>query len=44
VTAPEPTEQPSGGQQARLVLSWLIVGIPLIYGVYMTIKSVLPLF
>ncbi len=34
----------SGTQTARLVISWLIVGIPLVYGVYMTIKSVVPLF
>lgn len=31
-------------QTPRLVISWLIVGIPLAYGVFQTIKSVLPLF
>lgn len=38
--------QPSAptGQTARLVVSWLIVGIPLIYALYQTIKSILPLF
>jgi hypothetical protein len=35
---------PSGGPTARLVISWLVVGVPLAYGLYMTIKSVLPLF
>ena len=39
----EPTA-PSGTQTARLVISWLVVGIPLGYGLFMTIKSVLPLF
>jgi len=39
----EPTTA-SGTQTARLVVSWLVVGIPLLYGLYMTIKSVLPLF
>ena len=34
----------SGTQTPRLVISWLVVGIPLAYGLYMTIKSVLPLF
>jgi hypothetical protein len=29
---------------ARLVIAWLVVGIPLVYGLYMTIKSVVPLF
>jgi hypothetical protein len=39
----EPTAA-GGAQTARLVISWLVVGIPLLYGLYMTIKSVLPLF
>jgi hypothetical protein len=26
------------------VISWLIVGIILVYGLYQTIKSILPLF
>lgn len=32
------------GQTARLVVSWLIVGVPLVYALYQTIKSILPLF
>ncbi|WP_165964068.1 hypothetical protein [Actinomadura sp. KC216] len=28
----------------RLVISWSIVGIPLIYGVVETIRAILPLF
>lgn len=43
MTAQE-TPATSSGQSARLVLSWLIVGIPLVYGLYETIESVLPLF
>ena len=30
-------------QTPRLLISWLTVGIPLAYGVFQTIKSVLPL-
>jgi hypothetical protein len=39
----ETTDQ-TGGQTARLVISWLIVGIPIVYALYQTIKSVVPLF
>ena len=38
----EPAEQ--GGQLPRLVLSWLVVGVPLVYGVVEAVKSTLPLF
>jgi hypothetical protein len=31
-------------QAARLVISWLVVGIPIVYGLYQTIRSILPLF
>ena len=39
----EPTA-PDSTQTTRLAISWLVVGIPIVYGLYMTIKSVLPLF
>ena len=39
----EPTTS-SGTPTARLIVSWFVVGVPLVYGLYMTIKSVLPLF
>jgi hypothetical protein len=39
----EPTAEPTSASP-RLVIAWLVVGIPLVYGLYMTIKSVLPLF
>jgi hypothetical protein len=39
----EPTTEPTTAS-ARLVIAWLVVGIPLVYGLYMTIKSVVPLF
>ena len=39
----ETTEQ-VGNQTPRLVISWLVVGIPIVYALYQTIKSVLPLF
>lgn len=31
-------------QTPRLVVSWLIVGLPLAYGLYQTISKTLPLF
>ncbi|HEY0450712.1 MFS transporter small subunit [Actinophytocola sp.] len=40
----QPESSAPSSQTVRLVVSWLIVGIPLIYGLYQTIKSVLPLF
>ena len=32
------------GTKAKLVGAWLFVGIPLAYGVIMTVKKALPLF
>lgn len=40
----EAPEQTSGGQSARLVISWLVVGVPIVYALYQTIKSIVPLF
>lgn len=34
----------AGNQTPRLVVSWLIVGLPLAYGIYQTISKTLPLF
>ncbi len=34
----------SAGLKARLVGAWLFVGVPLGYGVVMTVKKALPLF
>ncbi len=28
----------------RLVASWLIVGIPLVYGIFQTVRNIIPLF
>jgi hypothetical protein len=36
--------QQAGPQTARLVISWVLVGIVLVYALFQTIKSVLPLF
>ena len=38
------TSEQMTGLKARLVGSWLFVGVPLAYGVVMTVKKVLPLF
>jgi len=37
-------QPPARAQTGRLVVSWLIVGLPLAYGLYQTVSSVLPLF
>jgi hypothetical protein len=37
-------EQTTGNQTPRLVISWLVVGVPIVYALYQTIKSILPLF
>lgn len=39
-----PDSPAPSSQTPRLLISWLIVGLPLAYGVFQTIKSVLPLF
>jgi hypothetical protein len=38
------TPRQTDGQTPRLVISWLVVGIPIVYALYQTIKSILPLF
>lgn len=38
------TESETQDQTTRLVISWLVVGIPIVYALYQTIKSILPLF
>jgi hypothetical protein len=37
-------EQQMTGLKARLTFAWLFVGLPLAYGVTMTVKKALPLF
>ncbi len=37
-------EQQMTGLKARLTFAWLFVGVPLAYGVTMTVKKALPLF
>jgi len=34
----------AGSQTPRLVVSWLIVGLPLVYGIYQTVSKTLPFF
>ncbi|MGI5208536.1 MFS transporter small subunit [Spirillospora sp. CA-108201] len=44
---PAPEEGASAGPDRtvpRLVVSWSVVGIPLIYGVVETVRAILPLF
>lgn len=40
----ERTPEPSTNQTPRLVLTWLVVTVPLAYGLYQTIRAVVPLF
>lgn len=38
---------PTGGSHfmgGRLTISWLVVLVPILYGVYMTVESIYPLF
>ena len=37
-------EQQMTGLKGRLVAAWAFVGVPLAYGVVMTVKKALPLF
>ena len=43
---PEPGSRPeqSSNQVGRLVVTWLVVTIPLAYGLFQTVRSVIPLF
>jgi len=38
------TPRPVGNQTVRLVVTWLVVTVPLAYGLFQTIKGVVPLF
>ena len=42
--AGRPTPEPTSNQVPRLVVTWLVVMVPLAYGLFQTIKSVVPLF
>jgi hypothetical protein len=44
---PEQTPDPGervGNQVPQLVVTWLVVSVPLAYGLFETVKSVIPLF
>jgi hypothetical protein len=41
---PEQTPEQSSNQVPRLVVTWLVVTVPLAYGLFQTIRSVIPLF
>lgn len=40
----QPHEAPATGTLPRLIVSWLVVGVPLAYGVVETVRAILPLF
>lgn len=41
---PEPTADQVPNQVPRLIVTWLVVTVPLAYGLFQTIRSVIPLF
>jgi hypothetical protein len=41
---PEPTSDQVSNQVPRLIVTWLVVTVPLAYGLFQTIRSVIPLF
>jgi len=42
--AERPAPEPTSNQVPRLVVTWLVVTLPLAYGLFQTIRSVIPLF
>jgi hypothetical protein len=44
MTMAEQTPEQSSNQVPRLVVTWLVVTVPLAYGLFQTIRSVIPLF
>jgi hypothetical protein len=40
----QPAPEPTPNQVPRLVVTWLVVTVPLVYGLFQTIKGVVPLF
>lgn len=42
--AGQPAPEPTSNQVPRLVITWLVVTVPLAYGLFQTIRSVIPLF
>jgi hypothetical protein len=44
VQTQEQTPEPTSNQVPRLIVTWLVVTVPLAYGLFQTIRSVIPLF
>ena len=44
MTGAESGEQPHSGQWALIIVAWLLVGIPLLWGVWMTLQKAAALF
>lgn len=38
------TPRPTSNQVPRLIVTWLVATVPLAYGLFQTIRSVIPLF
>jgi hypothetical protein len=41
---PEPAARPTSNQVPRLIVTWAVVTVPLAYGLFQTVRSVIPLF
>lgn len=44
MTNPSPDVRPSTASWIAVALAWLVVGIPLLWGVFMTLEKAAPLF
>ncbi|MDR7381942.1 MFS transporter small subunit [Promicromonospora iranensis] len=43
-TTEQPAPEPTANQVPRLIVTWLVVTAPLAYGLFQTVKGVVPLF
>lgn len=43
-SSPQGGAAPAPSHTPRLVASWLVVGVPLAYGIVQTVRNILPLF
>jgi hypothetical protein len=44
MTGPDPNDQSRSGHWALVIIAWLLVGIPLLWGIWMTLQKAAALF
>ena len=44
IPQPSETSDQIGNQAPRLVVTWLVVTVPLAYGLFETVRGIIPLF